>query len=150
LSLSLSPAFGPWGIPPALELPALDDELVDVADEAGAADEDVADEPPPPPQPATAIAATTSASPSQRRAKVKFMVISSLFVGLQCLGNTDSAVHWFLPVNQSAMPSPQPPSITISCPVMYSEAGEARNKARALMSSGRPTRCMGMSFAIAA
>ena len=82
MSLSLSPAFGPWGIPPALELPALDDELADVADEAGADDEDVADEPPPPPQPATAMAATTSASPSQRRGKVRFKVISSLSVGV--------------------------------------------------------------------
>ena len=51
---------------------------------------------------------------------------------------------------QSATPSPQPPSITISWPVMYSEAGDARKRASALMSSGQPTRCMGMSFAIAA
>ena len=49
---------------------------------------------------------------------------------------------------QLASPSPQPPSITISCPVMYSDAGEARNRASALMSSGWPTRCIGMSFAM--
>jgi hypothetical protein len=38
--------------------------------------------------------------------------------------------------HQSATPRPQPPSITISWPVMYSDAGEARNSASALMSSG--------------
>jgi hypothetical protein len=37
---------------------------------------------------------------------------------------------------QSATPNPQPPSITISCPVMYSEARDERNRASALMSSG--------------
>jgi hypothetical protein len=62
LSLSLSPAFGPWGIPEEL---ALDPELVDVAAGAEALD---FDEEEPPPQPATAIAATTSASPNHRRA----------------------------------------------------------------------------------
>ena len=40
------------------------------------------------------------------------------------------------PQTQSAVPRPQPPSITISCPVMYSEAGDARKRASALMSSG--------------
>ena len=37
-----------------------------------------------------------------------------------------------------------------SWPVMYSEAGEARNRASGLMSSAQPTRCIGMSFASAA
>lgn len=72
LSLSLSPAFGPCGIPPELE-----DEPVEVADEAGAEDEDFEADEPPPPQPATAMAATTSASPSQRRREIKLMAISS-------------------------------------------------------------------------
>ena len=53
-------------------------------------------------------------------------------------------------LRQSAVPSPQPPSITISCPVMYSEAGDARKRASGLMSSGQPTRCMGMTFEMAA
>jgi hypothetical protein len=60
LSLSLSPAFAPWGIPEELE-----PELVD---EAAGADEleDLEEEPPP--QPAAASAATTSAIPNHRRA----------------------------------------------------------------------------------
>ena len=40
--------------------------------------------------------------------------------------------------------------MTISWPVMYREAGAARKRARPLMSSGCPTRCIGMSRAIAA
>ena len=134
----------PEELDPALELEL---ELDDVA--AGAGDEldDFEDEPPP--HPATAIAATTSASPNH------FRVVSQLIVIFTSLTNIDGGGSGFLPVrraesDQSATPRPQPPSMTISCPVMYSEAGAARNRASALMSSGRPTRCIGMSLDMAA
>ena len=67
LSLSLSPALAPWGIPEELEL-----ELVDVAAGADALD-DFEEEPPP--QPAATSAATTSATPSPRRAVSKLSVM---------------------------------------------------------------------------
>jgi hypothetical protein len=75
LSLSLSPAFGPCGIPEELE-PALELELDDVA--AGADELDVFDDEEPPPHPAAAIAATTSASPNHRRvvSQLSFMCTS--------------------------------------------------------------------------
>jgi hypothetical protein len=76
LSLSLSPAFGPWGIPEELE-----PELVDVA--AGA-DEELDDfEEEPPPHPATAIAAVTRASPNHRRVVSQFMC-SPRFTPIDC------------------------------------------------------------------
>jgi hypothetical protein len=105
LSLSLSPAFAPWGIPEELE-----PELVDEA--AGEDELDDFDEEPPP-QPAAPIAATTSATPNHRRAVSRLSVISvPLFI------DTDYAGSAFLPTRQSATPSPQPPSMMISCPVM--------------------------------
>jgi hypothetical protein len=67
LSLSLSPALAPWGIPEELE-----PELVDVA--AGAEELDDFEEEPPP-QPAAASAATTSATPNQRRAVSQLSVM---------------------------------------------------------------------------
>jgi hypothetical protein len=67
LSLSLSPAFAPWGIPEELE-----PELVD---EAAGADELEDFEEEPPPQPATASAATTSAIPNHRRAVSQLSVM---------------------------------------------------------------------------
>src|ERR1700747_1012446 len=69
LSLSLSPAFGPCGIPFELE-----PELVDVV--AGAAEElvDLEDDEPPP-QPATAIAATAISAAIHRRAVAGVLVI---------------------------------------------------------------------------
>jgi hypothetical protein len=72
LSLSLSPAFAPWGIPEELE-----PELVDVA--AGAEELDDLEEEPPP-QPATASAATTSANPNHRRALSQLSVMSVPFL----------------------------------------------------------------------
>ena len=68
LSLSLSPALAPWGIPEELE-----PELDDVA--AGAEELDDFDEEEPPPQPATASAATTSAIPNHRRAVIPLSVM---------------------------------------------------------------------------
>jgi hypothetical protein len=65
LSLSLSPALAPWGIPEELE-------LVDVA--AGAEELDDFEEEPPP-HPATASAATTSAIPNHRRAVSQLSVM---------------------------------------------------------------------------
>ena len=67
LSLSLSPALAPWGIPEELE-----PELVD---EAAGAELDDLEEEEPPPQPAAPIAATTSATPNHRRAVSKLSVI---------------------------------------------------------------------------
>ena len=140
MSLSLSPAFGPWGIP---------FELVDEVAGAGAALEDVDfDEDEPPPQPATAIAATAIRSAIQRRAVMELIVVLLPVITIRTMRAGDSFPVY--PDGQSAIPSPHPPSITISCPVMYSEAGDARNSASALMSSGWPTRCMGMSLASAA
>jgi hypothetical protein len=74
LSLSLSPAFGPCGIPEEAEL---EPALVDVA--AGGAEEldDFEDEEPPP-HPATAIAATASASPNHRRVVSQLIVMCFL------------------------------------------------------------------------
>jgi hypothetical protein len=105
LSLSLSPAFAPWGIPEELE-------LVDVA--AGAEELDDLEEEPPP-QPATASAAATSATPNHRRAVSKLSVISVPFL----LILTTSALDFFPRAVredrvQSATPSPQPPSMMIS------------------------------------
>jgi hypothetical protein len=108
LSLSLSPAFGPCGIPEELE-PALELELDD--DAAGAADElDDFDDEEPPPHPAAATAATTSVSPNHRR------VVSQLIFMCTSFTHMDRAALGFLPVAsaQSAMPRPHPPSITIS------------------------------------
>jgi hypothetical protein len=77
LSLSLSPAFGPCGIPEELE-PALELELDD--DGAGAADElDDFDEEEPPPHPAAAIAATTSVSPNHRRVVSQLIFMRTSF-----------------------------------------------------------------------
>jgi hypothetical protein len=68
LSLSLSPALGPWGIPEELE-----PELVD--DAAGADELDDFEEEEPPPQPAAPSAAATSATPNHRRAVSKLSVM---------------------------------------------------------------------------
>jgi hypothetical protein len=77
LSLSLSPAPLPCGIPEELD-PAL--ELVD---EAAGGDEalDLLDEDEPPPQPATARAATARAKPNHRLAvtELMFMGCTSLY-----------------------------------------------------------------------
>lgn len=76
LSLSLSPAFGPCGIPEELEPEPV---LVDVA--AGGEEAlDVFEDEEPPPQPATASAATASASPNHRRvvSQLIVMCVSSL------------------------------------------------------------------------
>jgi hypothetical protein len=92
LSLSLSPAFGPCGIPEDAELPPL--ELVD--DAAGAEEEldDFEDEEPPP-QPATAMAATTSAIPNQRRADNKVM-----FIRVPLITHKERRRAWFLPAGR--------------------------------------------------
>jgi hypothetical protein len=73
LSLSLSPAFGPCGIPEELEL---EPALVDVAVAGAEALDDFEEEEPP--HPAAAIAATTSASPSHRRVVSQLIVMGFL------------------------------------------------------------------------
>src|SRR5947207_661002 len=94
LSLSASPALGPWGMPEELELPALDP--VDVA--AGALEDFDEDEPPP--QPATPIAARTRASAIHRRAviQVMFMVCLSTYM--------DGYDRTFLPAVSPLRPVP--------------------------------------------
>ena len=114
MSLSPSPAFFPCGIPFELELPAL--EPVELA--AGAAEElEDFDVDEPPPQPATAIAATAISRAIQRRAVAELMVMVLPLIPLWTARARES-----FPGKpgalQSAIPSPQPPSITISWPVM--------------------------------
>jgi hypothetical protein len=74
LSLSASPAFGPWGIPEELDVPELEPELVDVA--AGAEDElDELEFDEPPPHPATVIAPSVSINAAHRRIDIHFVFI---------------------------------------------------------------------------
>jgi hypothetical protein len=73
LSLSLSPAFGPCGIPEELEPEAAP---VDVVAAGAEALDDFEEEPPP--QPATAIAAAASASASHLRVVSQLIVIGVL------------------------------------------------------------------------
>ena len=82
LSLSRSPAFGPCGIPDALEAP---DEVV-VEDDAGGAEEVLVDEDEPPPHPAAASARTTIATHGSRRNNLDLGLMSKPPIGFNVVG----------------------------------------------------------------